>query len=104
MVFLLVDRGFQVYEATNGCEALEVARKYHPDLILMDIGMPIMDGLMATRRIRSSDAILAHIPIIAVTAFGAAQQEQALIAGCNQVIAKPIDFVELDVALEKYLS
>ncbi len=103
MVYLLGSRGYEVYTATNGQEALQAAEDYQPDLILMDISMPVMDGLQATRLIRSSKKIL-QVPIIAVTAFDKSYREKALAAGCNQVISKPIDFDELDAALDEYLA
>ncbi len=104
MVFLLKSYGFEVYEAKNGLEAIEIAKEYHPDLILMDIGMPIMDGLTATRIIRNSKEPIATTPIIALTAFDDSFKEKAKKAGCNYFMTKPIDFDVLEPIIERYLT
>lgn len=104
MIFILHSRGFQVYAAENGQEAVKIAEKNLPDLILMDISMPVMDGLQATRLIRASEEKISQVPIIAVTAFDKSYREKALAAGCNQVISKPVDFDELDETIDKYLT
>ncbi|GAK53767.1 multi-sensor hybrid histidine kinase [Candidatus Moduliflexus flocculans] len=83
--------GFTVLEAANGQQALDMAIRFTPDLILMDIVMPGMDGLEATRRLRSVPA-LAQTPIIAVSASASGKNREAcLAAGCNEFLAKPID-------------
>ena len=104
LVFILQSYGFEVYEAVNGKEALEIAKTYHPHLILMDISMPVMDGLEATRLIRKSSNDLSHTPIIAVTAFGESYRTKAIEAGCNEIVAKPVDFDELESIINKYLA
>lgn len=104
MVIILKSYGFEVYEAENGKQALEIAKTYHPHLILMDISMPVMDGLEATRLIRESGGDISQVPIVAVTAFGDSYQSKALAAGCNEVVAKPIDFDEFDAVLNKYFA
>ncbi|MBI4445118.1 MAG: response regulator [Acidobacteria bacterium] len=83
--------GMQAVEACNGVEAIEVASRLNPSLILIDLCLPEMDGLEATRRIRQSQS-LRRIPIIAVTATN--RDRDALAAGCNECLRKPID-VEL---------
>lgn len=103
MVFILRASGFRVYEAVNGSEAVKAVDAHRPDLILMDISMPVMDGLEATRIIRASGTDISQIPIIAVTAFDASYYEKAVTAGCNEVLAKPIDFDELESVIQKYL-
>ena len=86
---LLTSAGFSVLEAVNGAEGVTKARSELPDLILMDIQMPIMDGYEATRRIKS-DAATASIPIIAVTSYALSGDEvRAREAGCNGYVAKP---------------
>ncbi len=81
---------FEIVEASNGQEALELIEAARPDLIFMDLKMPIMDGWEATRRIRASEGPH-HIPIIALTAQAMAGDEQkALAAGCDDYVAKPI--------------
>lgn len=81
---------FDILEASNGEEALERVQSDSPDLIFMDLKMPVMDGWEATRRIRASDAGRT-IPIVALTAQAMAGDEQkALAAGCDDYIPKPI--------------
>ena len=104
MTLLLESVGYRVYEANNGLEGIQIAKKWHPDLILMDISMPIMDGLEATRIIRKSNNVLRKTPIIAITAFGEDYRQMAINAGCNYLIAKPVDFDELELLLKKYLD
>ncbi|HUF51461.1 MAG TPA: response regulator [Longimicrobiales bacterium] len=90
---LLEAFGYCVLEAVNGREAIEVALTGHPDLILMDIMMPEMDGFEATRQLRRHPAT-AHTPIIAVTAMEGAQR-LALLAGANDYERKPVDIRRL---------
>lgn len=87
---LLRKRRCVVLEATNGQEAIEIALREQPDLILMDLMMPVLDGWEAVRRIRAVEGALRAVPIFAVTAALQKDAEQALAAGCNQVLAKPI--------------
>ena len=101
--FLLEDYGFDVLEATNGYEAIEVVKKQAPDLILMDIAMPVMDGLTATRRIKEQKEFQ-KLPIIAVTAQSEGVKGKALEAGCDALISKPLDFDDLKPVLNRYLS
>ncbi len=102
MKFILQDYGFDVSVATNGFEAIESVRKQVPDLILMDISMPGMDGLTAARKIREQNG--PRTPIIAITAYGEAAAQKALEAGCNGSLSKPIDFDDLEPMLTRYLS
>ena len=82
--------GFEILVASNGKEALEVASRARPDLILMDLGMPVMDGYEATRALRQTEWGR-NVPIIAVTAgFTEEHRERALRVGCSDFIAKPI--------------
>jgi CheY-like chemotaxis protein len=94
----LEERGYNVLEAGDGEEAIEVARLQHPALILMDIGMPERSGLSATYQIRN-DPELSDIPIVAVTAYAIELYEDALKAGCVECLAKPVDTNELDKLL-----
>ena len=100
---LLEMSGYTVLEAVNGMQAVESASKQHPDLILMDISMPVMDGLAATKFIRKGNGDC-KIPIIAVTAFGNQYYNQAIEAGCNDLVSKPIDFDTLQPVIERYLA
>ena len=86
---LLTSAGFSVLEAVNGAEGVTKARSELPDLILMDIQMPVMDGYEATRRIKAEVAT-ASIPIIAVTSYALSGDEvRAREAGCSGYVAKP---------------
>jgi len=95
--FVLEKGGFHVITAENGREAIELARQHRPDLILMDIQMPVMDGYEATVHM-TADAELKTIPVVALTAYAMPhEREQAMDAGCVGHIEKPIDtrtFVE----------
>ncbi len=104
MKYLLEDRGYQVYEAGDGIEAFDKFKQEHPDLILMDISMPQVDGLTATRAIRELEADGVHIPIIAVTAFGKLYYRKAIEAGCDELIDKPVDFDSIESVLHQYLD
>ena len=103
MRFLLQDYGFDVTEAANGYEAIECVKRQVPDLILMDISMPGMDGLTAARKIRENSGSSRRPAIIAITAYGEAARRKALEAGCDASLSKPIDFEDLEPVLSRYL-
>jgi two-component system cell cycle response regulator DivK len=85
----IVNAGYEIIEAENGEQALALAAKHRPDLILMDIQIPIIDGYEATRRIKA-DPALRSIPIIAVTSHALDDGERkARAAGCDDFVAKP---------------
>ena len=87
---LLTAAGFEVIEAVDGDKGLSVASAELPDLILMDLQLPVLDGLEATRRIKSNPAT-SHIPVIAVTSYAMSGDNQtALAAGCDAYFAKPV--------------
>lgn len=89
-------RGFRVVEAENGLQAINQAKTESPDLIIMDMQMPQLDGLSATRRIRDVEG-LNSVPIVAVSAYGADQfREQALAAGCNEYVSTPFEPATLE--------
>lgn len=89
-------RGFRVVEAENGLQAINQAETQSPDLIIMDMQMPQLDGLAATRRIRSLKAF-DSVPIVAVSAYGADQfREQALAAGCDEYVSTPFEPATLE--------
>ena len=102
MKIILEGYGYEVIEAADGVQAIESIKHHFPDLILMDVSMPVMDGLTATKTIRKFKNA-AEIPIIAVTAHGKDFYEKAIEAGCNDLISKPIDFDSLEPVLNKYL-
>lgn len=101
--FLLEHHGCQVLEAVNGHEAIEAVKQQLPDLILMDISMPVMDGLTATRKLREL-AETSKLPIVAITAQGHSYYRKAIEAGCNDLLDKPLDFNALQPVLKRYLS
>lgn len=103
MTFALERRGYQVVEAADGYQAVDLAIQHVPDLILMDMSLPMMDGLTAARLIRGSEK-LRDIPIIVITAHSHFYSQRALEAGCNAVLTKPIDFAVLDAHLTQYLQ
>ena len=103
MKFLLESYGYKVFEATDGQEAVESVKRHFPDLVLMDMAMPQMDGLTATRIIRG-DSETANLPIIALTAHGESYYKKAIEAGCDDLINKPLDFDKLDTILHQYLA
>jgi two-component system cell cycle response regulator DivK len=87
---LLSNAGFEVLQAVDGEKGVAMAAECRPDLILMDIQLPIVDGYEATRRIKANPA-LRHIPIIAVTSYALSGDEaKAIAAGCDGYFAKPI--------------
>jgi two-component system cell cycle response regulator DivK len=100
---LLEMSGYRVLEAINGEEAVELAHRERPQLILMDLSLPQLDGLAATRRIRQN-AELRDVPIVAVSAHDTADfHADALAAGCNDYVTKPIDFDQLEALLQRLL-
>jgi CheY-like chemotaxis protein len=101
LVFRL--RGCETFLATDGREAIDQAAKHEPDLILIDIRMPFMDGYEATRRIHGIP-YLSNVPVIAMSAHCEGQwYMKALEAGCVECIAKPIDPDRLDQVVSRYV-
>lgn len=101
---LLEMTGYRVVEAMNGEEAVRLAEAELPGLILMDLSLPVIDGLAATRLIRKLPTCN-NTPIIAVSAHDSSDfQSDALQAGCNSYITKPIDFNELEELIAKMLA
>ena len=96
--------GYEVMVAQNGLEAVDAATSQLPDLIIMDIRMPNMDGLQATKQIRQNPTTQA-IPILAATAKAVTgDKEECLAIGCTDYIAKPFTHKELDAAIKKLLG
>ena len=101
---LLGSAGFRMVEAHDGEQALTVARSQRPDLILMDIQLPILDGYETTRAIKR-DSELKHIPIIAVTSYALSGDEQrAREAGCDAYVAKPYSTRHLLAKIGQFLE
>ncbi|HYJ91282.1 MAG TPA: response regulator [Pyrinomonadaceae bacterium] len=95
--------GFDVIEAADGAEAIEQARKNKPDVVLMDIAMPVLNGITAATMIHQMDE-LSNIPIIAVTAYGREYVNDAGAYGFDAVIEKPVDMDDLKLVLEEKLN
>jgi len=97
-------RGFRVVEAENGLEAIKLATSEIPDLIIMDMEMPRLDGLSATRRIREVPS-LSKVPIVAVSAYGADQfRELALATGCDEYVSTPFEPTALETIIRTLLK
>lgn len=100
----LMRRGFQVTLATDGMQGIALARSEQPDLILMDISLPVVDGWEATRTLKA-DPHTQAIPVIALTAHAlAGDREKSLAAGCDEYETKPVDFARLLVKIERLLN
>jgi two-component system, cell cycle response regulator DivK len=96
--------GYTVLEASNGQEAVDIAERERPDLILMDLDLPILDGIAATQRIRQQPH-MERVPIVAVTAYPMSYSRvKAFAKGCDEYMAKPIDMYELERLVNRYLS
>lgn len=102
MKILLEMYGYTVVEAADGYEAVERAVNDRPDLIFMDIGMPLLDGVQATAAIREHYE-LANIPILVISGHSDFYADRALTAGCTEVIRKPLDFNRLRPLVRHYI-
>ena len=97
-------KGFRIVEAENGNDAVAAAASQRPDLIIMDVEMPELDGLSATRQIRKLTNSAA-VPIVAVSAYGADQyREPALEAGCNEYVSTPFEPEELERVIRSLIK
>jgi len=100
----LVKKGYHVVIAIDGAQGVAMARAETPDLVLMDMSLPVMDGWEATRQIKS-DEIMKEIPIIALTAHAMSDdREKALAAGCDDYDTKPIELPRLLAKMEELLK
>lgn len=96
--------GHMVTVARDGAEGVAMAHALSPELVLMDMSLPVMDGYEATRRLRADDTTR-HIPVLALTAHAmAADRERTLAAGCDDYATKPVDFVSLRAQIDKLLA
>ena len=101
---LLERRGFTVVEAGDGLEAVDAAERERPDLILMDGGLPRLDGIAATRRLRNSPKV-SSVPIVFLSGHaGSEHRAAALDAGCDEYVVKPFDIERLDNVLNRHLK
>lgn len=97
-------RGYEVIVAVDGVQGVEFSKSKHPDLILMDMSLPVLDGWEATRRIKG-DSETRPIPIIALTAHAiAGDRERCLAAGCDEYESKPVKFPRLLEKIERILN
>jgi two-component system, cell cycle response regulator DivK len=101
---MLAPTDYEIIEVENGEQALEVVAKERPDLILMDIQLPVMDGYEATRRIKA-DPALRSIPIIAVTSYAlSGEEKKARGAGCDEYVPKPFSPRQLLAKIRNFLQ
>ncbi len=104
LIIQLLSDDYEILEAVDGAEGIKMAEQERPDLILMDLGMPVMDGWEATRIIKANNE-LKHIPVIAVTSHAMIGDEtQAREAGCDDYVPKPIDEGELMRKVKHFLQ
>ncbi|HKG13582.1 MAG TPA: response regulator [Pyrinomonadaceae bacterium] len=100
---LLEQWGYRVVEAGDGFEAVESARRECPDIVLMDVSLPALDGLSATRMMREQESLRA-VPVVAVSGHAAERDRTAaLAAGCSAYLTKPIAFDRLDALLRHFV-
>ena len=94
-------KGYRVFEAEDGKQALEIAKRHPPSLIIIDLNMPVLDGLETVRNFRQLEGNGDRIPIVAITAYDVyGMEEAALETGCNTYLSKPLDLGELDRTLK----
>lgn len=96
-------KGYRVFEAEDGQEALEMALRYRPSLIVIDLNMPVLDGLETVKNFRELEGPGEAIPIVAITAYDVpGMEDAALETGCNDYLRKPLDLNELDRTLRNF--
>ena len=96
-------KGYRVFEAGDGQAALEIARQHKPSLIVIDLNMPVLDGLETVKSFRELEGPGEEIPIVAITAYDVpGMEDAALETGCNRYLRKPLDLSELDRALRSF--
>ena len=94
-------KGYRVFEAADGKQALDLARRYHPSLLVVDLNMPVLDGLETIRSFRKLEGDGDHTPIVTITAYDVYGMEQAALEnGSNVYLTKPLDLDDLDRALK----
>lgn len=94
-------KGYRVFEAEDGRQALDLARRYHPSLLIVDLNMPVLDGLETIKKFRKLEGNGNHTPIVAITAYDVYGMEAAVMeTGSNAYLTKPLDLEDLDRALK----
>jgi len=102
---MLLMNNYRVIEASNGQEAIEIVNERCPDLILVDLNMPRLDGLSLVEKVRALKGKCEGVPIIAMNAFHTyGMKEAAILTGCNEYITKPIEMEKLEKLLSGYLQ
>jgi two-component system cell cycle response regulator DivK len=103
--FILEKNGYETFLAMNGRDGVNAAIKQMPDLIIMDLAMPEMDGWTATALIKKKEAITSSIPLIALTAHALpGDRQRAMDAGCDEYITKPMDLIELLQSVDQWMG
>lgn len=96
-------KGYKVLEAEDGREALDMAQRCRPSLIVIDLNMPVLDGLEAVKNFREMEGPTEQVPIVAITAYDVpGMEDAALETGCDRYLRKPLDLEELDRALRSF--
>jgi two-component system cell cycle response regulator DivK len=96
-------KGYRVFEAADGLEALDMAKRCKPSLIVIDLNMPVLDGLETIKSLRKREGPGEQIPIVAITAYDVPGMEDAAMEnGCDRYLRKPLDLTELDRALRSF--
>ena len=96
-------KGYRVFEAEDGQEALNMARRLKPSLIVIDLNMPVLDGLATVKNLREHEGGGEQTPIVAITAYDVpGMEDAALETGCDRYLRKPLDLNELDSALRSF--
>lgn len=104
LIVQLLEDEYEVLTATDGAAGIELAERERPDLILMDLSLPVIDGWEATRRLKANDG-LKHIPVIALTAHAMMGDEvKARACGCDDYLTKPLDEDLLFEKLDRFLG
>ncbi|HKX28361.1 MAG TPA: response regulator [Blastocatellia bacterium] len=100
MLTYALEDDYNVFQATNGLEALQIAEVEHPDVIVMDLDMPIMDGVEATRRIKTNPK-LSHIKVLAVSGQNNSEKSRLIRDDCDAFIEKPFELSDLVAAVKR---
>jgi len=98
---LLGNKGYRVIEAADGEEVIEITSRENPGLVLLDLGLPRMNGLSVIRRLRNELKLL-NVPVVVITGYDK-HFDTAVAAGCDDYLLKPVDFTRLDAILDYYV-